>query len=577
MRLRLQLLATFIFSVFLIACTEDQDFDTDKKTVDITLDNAELITLGVFQSAFLANLYLPFSDFLSESDLPEGAVKVESIDIPVLAEGAVLSCQDFPVRVSDDVGTALYCFDNPHGGVGLYSFPVGGGSNQIPVNFPVEPVEKAVGDQVTVEYDNYVNDLGWVYNGRLDATYTNIEGLSRDFVEIDTVSCLANLQSDLSGNTRINETDLLAELIGATDRKDDLIGDETENELLNGVTLSSILSNRDPNLSIGEIRITSEELNAVFAAFDPKSTVLGGITVIDVVGESVFFFKLADTLELQVEVYGKVQILDGAGKPVLDNENNPTFVIAVDDDGSPILDSDGNVTYVRAVIETHILAENETAIVINHPREQAENSVTSVNGDQVFSVVNRTVQTMKCQHFERELNTILTGFSVEKDGISYGIDGRIKLVNGTNEHNSFVNEIRDSSFTTTVKQEESVELFEMGNYSIARVQDLQSGPYVFDMRLDGNISSSSFPGLLTVTLTNKLVGLSGNDHPSEGAFSIFAQGLEQISILIEGLTVHLFIDYNGDTTGNGRTDADFGLDTSWEDLLNRDFIQPDPE
>jgi hypothetical protein len=37
----------------------------------------------------------------------------------------------------------------------------------------------------------------------------------------------------------------------------------------------------------------------------------------------------------------------------------------------------------------------------------------------------------------------------------------------------------------------------------------------------------------------------------------------------------LEIDFNGDSTGNESSDVDSIIEPSWDDLVNRDFIQPE--
>jgi len=551
MILRLQLLV--IFSFFLVACTEDRDFDTNNNTVDIHLDNAEEITLGVLQSTFFAHLYLPVFDYLGEADLPSGSVKVENINVPNLLVGEVLSCQDFPVRTANDTGTAFYCFDSPHGGLALYSFPA--------------EQKYVAGDRVEVRYENFVNELGWVNNGRVEARYLKTDGLSRDFVEADSISCLVNLQSDLSGQTKIDETELLMQLLNA--RGDELVGDVS----INDVPLLSALPTRDSSMQLIDVRLSSKELNSVFSDFfGLNGTNLNDVKIIDVVGDDVRFINLVDAVK--IEVYGKVQIFDELGSPVLDS-GNPTFEILVDDLGEPILDTNDDVQFVQKVLATYVIGDDEKAIVINHSSETTENQIATIKVDQVYSVKNLEVEEVSCQSYERELSASLTDLSVRKDSVTYGINGSVHMVEGTMDYESFSREIRDSSFTTTVSQETSNEVYTMNDYSISYVQGSEFGSYAFDSKSGGNISSPTFPGLLEVFQNDAVYGQVRSDHPVSGRFIIFGQGLEVIFITLKEFTVFLGIDYNGDTTGNHASDVDFNIEPNWDDLINRDFIQPE--
>jgi len=553
MILRLQLLVILTFSFVLAACTEDRNFDTDNKTVDILLDNAEEITLEVVQSTYFTHLYLPVFDFLGEAELPDGAVKVENINAPNMLKGFVLSCQDYPARTADDSGTAFYCYDSPYGGVALYSFPA--------------EQEYVAGDRIEVSYEEFINELGWVNNGRINATYLKTDGLSRDFVEADSVSCLVNLQSDLIGKTKIDETELLTQLLNA--RGDDLVGDETINDV---ALLSSALPTRNTNMLLTEVRLSSKELNSVFSTLELNGTDLNGVTVIDVVGDSVRFINLVDALK--IEVYGKVQIFDEFGSPILEN-GNPTFEILRDDSGDAILDSNNDVQYVQQILRTDVVDEGEKVIVINHSSETTENQIASIEVDQVYSVASLEVDNVSCQGFERELSASLTNLSVRKDNITYGVNGSLSLVQGTSDYVSFSREIRNSSFTTTVEQETSVEVYTMNDFSISYVQGVEFGSYAFDSSNGGSISSSAFPGKLEVLQTTTVYGQAGTDHPTDGQFVILGQGLERIFITLKEFTVFLGIDYNGDTTGNNASDVDFNIEPNWDDLINRDFIQPE--
>ena len=58
-------------------------------------------------------------------------------------------------------------------------------------------------------------------------------------------------------------------------------------------------------------------------------------------------------------------------------------------------------------------------------------------------------------------------------------------------------------------------------------------------------------------------------------FSKFGQNLELIFATFRDFTVFMAVDYNGDSTGNDRSDVDFRFEPNWDDLMNRDFIRPD--
>jgi len=429
MRLKLQLLVILAFSVFLIACSDikdeldifqdDKPFNVDSKTLDVTLDNTEEVTLGVVQSTFFTHLYLPIYEFLDNQDFPEEAV-----------EGEDFNCENGGTAnysSSRDVGEKMY-----------------------------------VGDRLSVTYNECVQENGWVYDGSLTAKITKLEGLNERFDVADTETCIANLQSDLGSD-------------------------------------------------------------------------VGNDGVVSMSGNEIRFNEFID--------YVEVELID------VDGESGET--------------------------ESLIIDRDETLIVVNRPPEPPEGAITSVYGDQVFSVVDKEVEEVECQRFEKTLSATLSQFSVKKDDITYMIDGNLNLFEGTKDFRSFVHEIRDSDYTTTIKQEGSVETFNMEGYSIAKFQGPQLDTYVFDLRLGGSISSSVFPGLLTVSLNEKVIGYSESKYPFAGDFEIFGQGFEKIKVVLSDSTLGLQVDYNGDSTGNQRSDIDFSFNVSWDDLFNRDFIKPE--
>jgi hypothetical protein len=554
MILRLQLLVIITFLFFLVACTEDRDFDTDDKTVDIKLDNAEEITLEVTQSTYLTHLYLPIFEFLGEADLPEGAVKVENITVPNLLDNEVLTCQHFPARSSDDSSTDFYCLESPYNeGLALYSFPAD------------QKYQK--GDKIEVQYENFENELGWVNNGRLKAKYLKTEGLSRDFVKADAVSCLVNLQSDLTNKTKINETELLTQLLNI-ENETLVVGDVS----INDVPLSTVLPARDSNMLLADIRLSSKELNSLFSTFELDGTDLNGVKLIDVVGDGVRFISIPDAI--RIEVFGKVQIFNQDGSPELE-DGSPVFEIIRDDFGEPILGSDDKQVYVEVILENYFIGEDEKVIVINHSSDTTDNQIASNKMDRVYSVSRLEVEEVSCQSFERELSASLSNLSVRKDNITYEINGSLRMLEGTEDYISFTREVRDSTFTTTIKQENNTEKYKMDDFTISYVQDSELGGYSFEKSLGGSILSSAFPGVLEVVQLGTVVGQDGSDRPTSGGLIILGQGLEAISVTFKDFSLFLGIDYDGDSTGNQRGDVDFSIDPNWDDLINRDFIQPE--
>lgn len=162
-------------AVVLGACTElqdelevfkdDVDFDANDRTMDIRLDRAEEIALSGIQTAYLSHIYLPFFDFLDESDLPDNAV----ID----GDGYRADC-----AVS---GSASYQYEKSSS----------------------EFYRK--GDAFTVSFEDCVNTEGLTYNGSVLWKYSRIEGLNNRFALIDTETCLNRLDETSDGRFTLIE------------------------------------------------------------------------------------------------------------------------------------------------------------------------------------------------------------------------------------------------------------------------------------------------------------------------------------------------------------------------------------
>ena len=442
MRKILGSLLVVITSLALISCEHDVDFDKNNRTVDVREDNAELIALGALQSTLLAHRYSPLYDFLDASDLPAQAVET-------LPESGIYSvnCSDLH-PVGSGEGTILYTFSRAEG----------------------EP--HLVGDAISVTYQNCNKGDGIIYNGTLLASYSNVEGLNDRFVEIDTDSCVANLQESLSSEARI---------------------------------------------------------------IDPE---------VNLDGDEIRFRNVADTMVVEVINYSVVEGVD-----------------------------------LQEVTNSFEVGKNETAIIVNRKSGLSEDAMTSVDGDQVFSIIERKSKQELCQGYRRTLATSLNGFSLEQDELQIELNGAINLLEGTDDLNSFVNEVRDSRFSITVKQgfhiEDSEKVWhEISDYSfsgftVAMTYDQTTQAYAY--RASGEISSAAIFGTAEISTTSPLLGNLADDYPEGGNYTILGQGLEQLEIVVNGQQLSLQVDYNGDVDGDSFRDVDAVIDTTWDDLMNREF------
>jgi len=442
-------LVIVISALVLISCdklSEEFEFALDdvvdeerSSTVDIELENAELIALGVLQSTLFTHLNSRLYDFLDASDLPEDAVND--------GETYFVGC--------DVAGSAEYTFSRPSG-----------------------EAHKA-GDKISVEYTDCDEGEGLVHNGKLTGRYTEIKGLNDRFVEIDTDTCLANLQKELPGNVRI---------------------------------IDPVDENGDP---------------------------------LD--GDEVRFKAVAGTLVIEV-----VQV-------------------TLDEDEVPVDDNDDN-TYT--VTNSFVIGAEETAILVNRRLRQSgeEEVMTSGDGgDQIYSVVDREGNKALCQGYQRTLNVSLSNFYSKKDELQHALNGSVTLFSGTEDLNRFTTEIRESTFSTTVQQGNLAEQFLMTDYTVTETFDTVTGSY--NMVFDGDISSEAIFGTTSVSLlpSSPLLGNYSEDYPNSGILSILGRGLEQILITSTDLRLTIAVDFDGDSTGNGRSDSDEFINTSWSDLIDREF------
>lgn len=226
---------------------------------------------------------------------------------------------------------------------------------------------------------------------------------------------------------------------------------------------------------------------------------------------------------------------------------------------------------VETLKGTYNIQKNDEAIFILRPTNLAQDAVTSVNGDQVYSIVDAIGSKENCQHFERTLSVQLSDFSTNKvDYLYTSLNGSVTLFDAQENENIVKHSLINSNFKTTVKQGNSTETFTMKDYRVEKTVSVPNKTYSYEF--EGLISNSNvIGGQIQLTNTNKLLGSSYNDYPSAGAFEFKAQGLERVVIIPNNLRAQLQVDYNGDSTGNSLSDFDIYIDTMWVELFAREF------
>lgn len=160
-------LISLLICTALVACSSDVDFNKDKKTADIELENAESITLAAYQSAFLGHFQSAAYLYLDASDLPSGLT---------------------PTGVDKQFQGDCENIENIHGlGSAIYTYMRNAGE------------EHKTGDKVSVVYNNCL--IGeQIYNGALYAKYTKLKGLNKRFRNLSTSECVESLKKEISAN-----------------------------------------------------------------------------------------------------------------------------------------------------------------------------------------------------------------------------------------------------------------------------------------------------------------------------------------------------------------------------------------
>ena len=201
------------------------------------------------------------------------------------------------------------------------------------------------------------------------------------------------------------------------------------------------------------------------------------------------------------------------------------------------------------------VAADDKVIVINHSIHTTDNQIASIQQDKIYSVKDLEVDVgVKCQGFERELSVSVTNLSVQKDNITYTINGSLRMVEGTDDYLNFVREINDSSYTATISQENSTETYTLKDFSTSYIKNAEHGGYSFEADMfGGTISSTTFPGQLDVSQSSSVYGQDGNDRPVGGQLDIFGQGLERVTAIFKEFTIFLSVENKGESNGNNRS------------------------
>lgn len=402
----------------------DKQINVDKKTVDVETENAESLSLAALQSAYLAHYRAPLYQFLDASDLPDDA--------------HLLQAPNTYERVCT------------HGGTAQYTFSRAAATTHKP------------GDTISVRFDN-CGEGAALYNGSLSGRYTKIKGLNATFAGINTQTCLANLQQELS---------------------------------------------------------------------------LSDHQVITVEGDDVRFSQVSDTLVVEVLQYIYTEV-------------------------------DGQLEREDIILQTLSVAKNEKAIIVNELLNRPAAAVTSENGDQLYSVKELKATRQLCQGFERTLSVTLRDFSTKIDDVTTALNGSVTLFEAQQSVKRVNQEIVNSNFQTRVIQGNLEQAFSMIDYRVQKAVNFANNSYAY--LFEGSVSSPALGGRVELTSLGKLFGNFADPYPFSGSFEVKGRGLERVNLIVTNLNVRIQIDFDGDSTGNGFSDIDVFIDTTWADLFARNF------
>ena len=445
------------------AFESDVDFDNDVKTADIRQDNAELITLAAYQSAFLGHSQSAAYLFLDASDLPEDA------DPTAVNKEYQRTC-------SNNVGTARYSYSRDPGEA------------------------HKVGDKISISYEN-CGEGDYKYNGSMSATYTKIKGLNDRFTVFTTDQCMAKLQ----GNLNINELSI------------------------DHFTYDSDQDHFTVNNDSTRIVYPEEKID------------LSSSRVISVPGDDISFTRVGQYLIADILSNETIEDLNGGSQSVINTDLSFS------------------------------ITNNQNIIFILRSKEPTDSMITSIDGDQFYSVVGLENKKENCQGFERTLSVNFNKFSTDRaDYLTTTLNGSVSLLEAQKSPSRVNQSFINSKFTTTVTQGFSTEVYSMDDYSVEKAYDVANNTYSYEFI--GLVSNTNiFGGLVALAAPGELFGSFDNLYPSSGLLVIQGKGLERIFLDPNDLKIQLRVDFNGDSVGNGFSDVDIFIASTWEELFAREF------
>jgi hypothetical protein len=273
--------------------------------------------------------------------------------------------------------------------------------------------------------------------------------------------------------------------------------------------------------------------------------------------------RLQDELDVNGDDVVYLTANDVRFKPVASNIEIEAISVSYDDETG---------AYQEEVINTFSVPNSVNAIVVNETKGVEEGALVSIGGDQVYSIEDGESKKEDCQKYDRTLTAQLDGFSVQTDTFTATIDGEVDIFESSDNFTRFDRYIVNSDFSITIDEGASTREFTMTDFEIKQSLDFSENSYHYSF--SGNLSSEAISGQLFIRTTNALKGLI-DDYPHAGVVVLNARDLEQILLVMSAERIVLQVDADGDSDGNGVTDVDRIFSTSWQDLVQRDFLLAD--
>lgn len=211
--------------------------------------------------------------------------------------------------------------------------------------------------------------------------------------------------------------------------------------------------------------------------------------------------------------------------------------------------------------------DDRRVVVLDRPGA----GTTSLDGDLVYTVIERDWQRQRCQRYERQLSTKVSNLATTWRDITTIIDGEIDLINVSIDLDRVETAIDEEGTFSVVTRRNNFEgeyFFE--NLGIQNTRVLSTRTFTSRI-LNGRVYSDLFGGRLLYNFT--LVNDTGTyEFPDDGHIEVAGQGAESMRMDIgqfNDLVVR--VDYNGDADLDGRPEVDETFSATWSRLLSRDF------